>query len=147
MVALIQPSFAAGEVSPELYGRVDQSLYYIGLRKARNMIVSESGGIYNRPGLRYIGNVKNHDQGARLILFKFSAEDNYILEFGDKYIRFIRNDEHITHAGVSITGVTKGSTTVVSASSHGLTTDDDVFVSGVSGMPEINNRWFNVRKY
>ena len=144
MAASVQPSFAAGEVSPELHGRVDQALYYIGLARAKNMIVQQAGGIYNRPGLRYIGNTKNHEQGARLIQFKFSAEDTYILELGHMYMRFIRNDAYVTEGGKTITSINRGSSTIVSSNGHGYSTGDDVYISGVGGMKEINERWFRV---
>ena len=146
MTAIVQPSFAAGEINPELHGRVDQTLYHIGLARAENMVVQQTGGIYNRAGLRYIGNVKNHAQGARLIPFKFSAEDTYVLEFGQNYIRFIRNDAHVTEGGKSITSISRGSNTVVTAGGHGYTTGDDVYISGVSGMKEINERWFSIAR-
>ena len=146
MVATVQASYAAGEISSELYGRVDQALYYIGLARAQNMVVQQTGGIYNRAGLRYIGNVKNHDEGAWLVPFKFSAQDTYVLEFGEQYIRFIRNDAHITEDGINITGITKGAAAIVTAPSHGYETGDDVFISGVAGMKEINQRWFRVVK-
>ena len=144
MTSLVQASYAAGEISPELHGRVDQALYYIGLARAENMVVQSSGGIYNRSGLRYIGNIKNHAEGARLISFKFSAEDTYILEFGHKYIRFIRNDAHVTEGGKTITSINRGSSTVVISAGHGYSTGDDVYISGVVGMKEINQRWFRV---
>ena len=146
MTVITQSSFAAGEVSPELHGRVDQTLYHIGLAKAENMVVRQTGGIYNRGGLRYIGNIKNHGQGARLIQFKFSAEDTYVLELGHRYIRFIRNDAHVAEGGKAITDITKGATTTCRATSHGYETGDDVYISGVGGMLDINERWFSVVK-
>ena len=146
MTVITQSSFAAGEISPELHGRVDQTLYHIGLAKAENMVVQQTGGIYNRAGLRYIGNIKNHEEGARLIPFKFSAEDTYVLELGHKYMRFIRNDAHIAEEGKTITAISMGSNTVVTSQGHGYTTGDDVYISGVVGMKEINQRWFRVTK-
>ena len=146
MTAITQSSFAAGEISEELHGRVDQALYYIGLAKATNMVVQQTGGIYNRAGLRYIGNVKNHSQGARLLPFKFSSEDTYVLELGHRYMRFIRNDVHVGEGGKTITSIPQGVTTFVTITGHGYDTGDDVFISGVAGMREINQRWFRVVK-
>ena len=42
--SLIQPSFAGGEVSPSLYGRVDLEKYQTSLRRCRNFIVRQYGG-------------------------------------------------------------------------------------------------------
>ena len=52
---VIQPSFAAGELSPALYGRVDLQKYSVGLSKCRNAYVQQYGGVSNRPGTLYIG--------------------------------------------------------------------------------------------
>ena len=146
MTASLQPSFTAGEITPELHGRVDQALYYAGLARAKNMVVQQTGGIYNRSGLRYIGNIKNHEQGARLISFRFSSEDTYVLEFGHQYVRFIRNDAHVAEEGKTITAISRGSNTTININNHGYATGDDVYISGVGGMKEINQRWFSVYK-
>lgn len=44
----------------------------------------------------------------------------------------------------SITGVTKASPGVVTANGHGLATNDHVWISGVSGMTQVNNRAYRV---
>ncbi len=166
MATGIQPSFAAGEITPELFGRPDQNLYHIGLRKARNMQVSTTGGIYNRAGLRYVGNVKWSERaaynaviasgdrdskfapGAKLFPFKFSAEDNYVLEFGHKYVRFVRNDAHVLIEGGSGATVTRGARTYVNLTNHGLQSGDDVFTyyggNDFNTSVQWGNRWFKV---
>lgn len=50
----IKPSFAAGEVSPDLSGRVDLNQYNLGVKLLLNMIVHRTGGISNRPGTKFI---------------------------------------------------------------------------------------------
>ncbi|WP_404418204.1 ubiquitin-activating E1 FCCH domain-containing protein [Brevundimonas vesicularis] len=44
----------------------------------------------------------------------------------------------------SISGITRASPGVVTANGHGLATDDYVWISGVSGMTQINNRAYKV---
>ncbi len=44
----------------------------------------------------------------------------------------------------SISGITRASPGVVTANSHGLATNDYVWISGVSGMTQINNRTYKV---
>ncbi|QSF54670.1 TadE/TadG family type IV pilus assembly protein [Brevundimonas fontaquae] len=44
----------------------------------------------------------------------------------------------------SISGITRASPGVVTANSHGLATNDYVWISGVSGMTQINNRAYRV---
>lgn len=98
-VLLIQPSFAAGELSPALYGRVDLQKYSVGLSKCRNAYVQQYGGVSNRPGTMYIGAAKYADQTARLIPFQYSTEQTYVLEFGDYYVRFYRDGARLESGG------------------------------------------------
>src|SRR5687767_1680717 len=115
MTQTIQPSFTKGEIGPELYGRVDTQMYGSALRTARNVVVHTWGGASNRGGLRFRGPVKDHDYAPRLIDFLFSTTDKYVLEFGDLYMRVIRNGSHVTETAVNITGITQANPGVVTA--------------------------------
>ena len=99
--SLIQPSLAGGEISPSLYGRTDLEKYQTSLRRCRNFIVRQSGGLDNRPGFRYLGNAKFPDRGARLIPFQFSVSQTYVLELGDFYFRVWSDGALITDGGGS----------------------------------------------
>lgn len=101
MTALAQRSFAAGEVAPSLYARVDNARYASALRTLRNFMVMRQGGVTNRPGTVFIEEVKDSSKVVRLIPFIFSADQTYILEFGDQYIRFYRNAAQINVSGVA----------------------------------------------
>jgi hypothetical protein len=84
--ALILPSFAAGELSPFLYGRVDLAKFHIGARTMLNFFVHPHGGASNRPGTRFIGEVDDSTIHHRLIDFRFRASpggQNYVLVFGN----------------------------------------------------------------
>ncbi len=91
MVTTRQLSFAGGEIAPSLYGRIDTVKYATGLKKCRNFTVLRHGGIANRPGTQFIAEVKDSSKATRIIPFVFNDDQTYILEFGDQYIRFIRN--------------------------------------------------------
>lgn len=144
MPDIIQPSFAKGELSPELFGRVDVSAYAIGLAKASNAIVHTYGGVSRRPGTKFIGPCKNHDAAVRLIPFQFKTTDQYVLEFGDEYMRVIRNGAYVTEGSKNITDITEADPGVVTAASHGFSDGDVVFISGVGGMLEVNNGFYKV---
>lgn len=88
--SLIQPSFAKGEIAPELYARTDLAAYQTGLRTCENFFVLPYGGISNRPGTRFIAQTKNNNI-ARMIRFKFSETDTYALEFTGGFMRVYRN--------------------------------------------------------
>ena len=149
MTQIIQPSFARGELGPDLYGRVDVSAYAVALRVAFNVIIHAYGGASNRPGLRYLGpvaQVSHQGDPPALIEFQFNTTDTYILEFGHRYMRVIRNDAHVLVAPRIITAINPpGNPTIeVTVPGHNFGVDDDVYVEGVQGMEEINNQWFTV---
>jgi hypothetical protein len=91
MPTFIQPSFAAGEIGPALYGRVDVAKYAVALRKALNVFIRPHGGVANRAGLEFIAECKDHTKRARLIPFQFNTTQTYVLEFGDLYMRVIKD--------------------------------------------------------
>ena len=95
----IQPSFAGGELSEAMYGRVDMAKYSIGLAQALNSFIHAYGGVSNRPGTEYIAGVKDHLKKVRLVPFQFSTEQAYILEFGHNYIRFYKDGYQIESVG------------------------------------------------
>lgn len=86
---VIQPSLTGGELAPALWGRVDLARYGNALKTVRNYIVQPYGGIKNRPGLRYVCEVKESSKKVRLLPFTFNASQTYALEMGDGYCRFI----------------------------------------------------------
>ena len=142
MPSFIIPSFAKGELAPALHGRVDIAAYQVSLRTARNLIIHTGGGASNRPGTLFIGPVKTHTIAPRLFAFQFRTTDQYVLEFGNLYMRVIRNDAHVTNTTVSITAATQAQPVVVTASSHGFSNGEEVFITGVVGMTQLNgNRY------
>lgn len=92
----IQRSFAAGEISPALYGRTDVARYSTALRTCRNFIVRKEGGVKNRTGTQFIAEVKDSSTATRLIKFVFNDDQTYVCEFGAYYIRFFKNGAPVT---------------------------------------------------
>lgn len=90
MPSVIQPSFALGELSDDLSGRVDLEWYGKGLALCDNFYVLASGGVTFRPGTEYVGEVA-HEKRARLLAFEFSATETYALLLEDLSCRFIQN--------------------------------------------------------
>lgn len=147
MADFILSSFAKGELAPALHGRVDTEAYQASLRTARNLIIHTNGGASNRQGKVYIGPCGNHSAMSRLISFKFRTTDQYMLEFGALTMRVIRNDAHVTNATTNITAATQAVPVVVTAGSHGLVNGDEVFITGVLGMTQLNgNRYIVANK-
>lgn len=91
-----QRSFAGGELAPSLWARTDQQKYSIGLRTCRNHIVQRHGGITNRSGTQFISEVRSSAGAVRLIPFERSRTEAYVLEFGNLYVRMIRNGAYVS---------------------------------------------------
>lgn len=91
MTYLIQPSFAGGELAPSLHARVDLAKYQVGLKTCRNFMVLAHGGVTNRAGTTFVGEVQNSGNVTRLIEFEFNTEQTYVLEFGDYVMRIIKD--------------------------------------------------------
>lgn len=97
--SLLQPTFAGGELSPSLYGRVDLARYQNSLKTCRNFVIKPQGGLDNRPGTEFVAPAKYADRKCRLIEFEFSAEQTYVIELGHLYMRVYRDGFQITVDG------------------------------------------------
>lgn len=139
---LSQPSFSAGEITPSLYGRVDQDLYYIGLRTCRNFIIKREGGAMNRPGSYFTAEAINSANPQRVIPFQFNDQQTYVIELNDLTMRLVSNNGEITEtaATFNISSITQATQGVVTATGHTLTNGQDVYLSGIKGMTQLNTR-------
>lgn len=90
-----QTSFSAGEVSKQIYGRIDNPRYEQSLFYCQNYLPLIQGPLTRRPGTKYVGYVKDSTKLPTLIPFQFSASQSYILEMGDQYVRFYTNEGQI----------------------------------------------------
>lgn len=143
MPDIIQPSMSRGELAEGLQGRVDTALYQVALKTAKNVVVHSTGGASKRPPTRYVAPVKDHSYAPRLIPFKFTNGDEYAIELGDEYIRFIRADNHVTEDALVVSGATQADPCVITTSTpHGYSNGDEVFIDSIVGMTELNGRRF-----
>ena len=93
------PSFTAGQLSPRMEGRTDFQKYFSSGKKINNFVVQPHGPVTRRPGTHYVAEVKDSSKDTRLIPFSFSTTQTYILEFGDQYIRFYKDNGQIVSGG------------------------------------------------
>jgi len=100
MTAIPQRSFTGGELAPALHARSDLNKYQSGAKTLRNMIVHAHGGASNRPGTKFVAEVKDSADRVRLIPFQFSTTQTYVLEFGDLYMRVYRDGGQVLSGGV-----------------------------------------------
>lgn len=137
-------NFTAGELSPRLYGRTDVSKYFNGAKTLENMVCTPYGGTLRRPGSKFVAEVRDSSKSTRLIPFEFSDDQTYIMEFSDSKIRFYTSHGQITETAKNITGATKADPCVITSAGHGFSDGDEVIISGVVGMTELNGRTFEV---
>lgn len=212
MATTIMRSFTSGEIAPALRSRADMLKYATGLALCENFLVRAQGGVYSRPGFRFIGEVDDSTRKARLIPFSFNTEQTYMLVFEHLKIRVIKDGGYVLDGGgpaifelvtpyteaelprlgftqsadvmtivhpdhdpanlsrtdhdawslddidyastvaaptfiadtvAVITGISNASPAVVTAT-NGFANDDTVFITGVIGMTEVNDRNFTV---
>ena len=118
-------SFAGGEITPELAGRLDLVKYQTGLSLCRNFITLPHGPAARRPGFQFINEVKDATRKVRLIPFSFSATQTAVLEFGHQYIRVHIDGGTLLETAKTI-GSIAGSTVTLNA--HGYSVGDWVFI-------------------
>eukprot|EP01036_Dinobryon_divergens_P044432 gene44432-59289_t len=107
----ILPSFAAGELSPALHGRVDLAKYQVGLATCLNWFVHPFGGVSTRAGTAFVGEVYRHTGRSRLVPFAFNTTQTYVLEFADQKMRVIKDGGYVLESALTITGITNGART------------------------------------
>ena len=103
-VTPLQTSFNAGEISQRAMLRLDIDRYYKSADKAENLLVQTQGGITRRPGTRYVSDARQQTAAGdiRLIPFEFNAEQAYVLEFGQGYIRFFTRQGPLMNGAVPL---------------------------------------------
>lgn len=89
MSDIFQTSFAAGEISPALVGRIDLAKYQSGLETCRNFIVQAYGGVANRPGTVFVCEGNNHSISDFLMPFRWGDGQNYVLVLGNKTMKIV----------------------------------------------------------
>lgn len=141
---LPQLSFTAGEIGPQLYNRVDNQLYQTGAKTIFNFVVQQFGGVENRTGTRHVAPCYYPDpaRAVRLHEFKYNDEQKYILCFGGNYITFVYNGGIVVENIKNISGITLDMPGQVTSISHGFIENQRIYISGLSSLPLINNRWF-----
>jgi hypothetical protein len=140
----LQESFNGGEFSPLVYGRLGSDRYKTGLAVCKNYLPTLQGPITRRPGTYYVSAVKDSTKKTRIMRFEFSTTQAYIIEFGNLYCRFYRNNGQILETALNITAVTGANPGVVTSNAHGYSNGDEVYITGVLGMTQLNGRNFKV---
>lgn len=120
-----QRSFAAGEITPEMFGRIDLTKYQTGLQLCKNFLVLPHGPITRRPGTTYINECFYSTSAVRLIPFAFNAAQTLVLEFGNLYVRFHVQGATLLEANQAIGSIAGNTVNLVG---HGYSVNDWVYI-------------------
>jgi|688.fasta_scaffold08511_5 hypothetical protein len=90
-VRTLSRSFGGGEVTPEFFGRLDDSKYQTGLALCRNFLILPHGPAANRPGTTFVREVKDSTKRTTLINFTYSTTQTFAIEMGAGWFRFHTN--------------------------------------------------------
>jgi len=93
---LIQNAFNGGEISPSCDSRQDTQQYAKSVKTMKNFYAKPQGAAVNRPGTYFIAAVYDSTKKVAIVPFVFSESIAYILEFGDYYVRFYRNNGQLS---------------------------------------------------
>jgi len=88
-------SFNGGETSPKISARSDITKYSSACRTLENFLPLVEGGAARMPGTYFVIETKDSTKKSRLIPFHFSTIQAYVLEVGNKYIRFYKDEGQI----------------------------------------------------
>lgn len=133
-------SFAGGEITPELFGRVDLVKFQTGMQLLRNFIPLPHGPFTRRAGTKYVLEAKDSTQPVRLIPFEFNVDQTVAIEFGHLYCRFHIGGETLVETGLAVVSVTLGASNGLNVVAHGFSAGDTVFYTGGTGAESLQGR-------
>ena len=81
-------SFSAGEISPEMFGRIDDTKYQQGAATMRNFVAKPQGPAVNRSGFKFVKEIKDSTKKVKLLSFRFNIDQTMVIEMGNQYFRF-----------------------------------------------------------
>lgn len=150
MTTVRKLNLSGGEVSPALYPRTDTSKFQAGFRTARNYYVRKDGAMDNRQGGEFTCETRNNKK-IYVTEFKVQGQPSFKIEFSDLKIRILQKGKPVnndSHPLTDIVGITKAATGVLTYNNGGVddfSNDTEIFITGVKGMHQINNRSYLVK--
>lgn len=146
-------NFAGGEIAPALYGKNDLVKYQTGAKQLRNMTIMRSGGVQNRAGFQFIGEVGDSTKDVRLQQFDYTT--GYLVLFEDDLARLFYGGAAVTKNWSKVTSATQAATCVVQVTNAGNATDGAqtaailqntrITFSGITGMTQLNGNTYKAK--
>jgi hypothetical protein len=142
-VRSLSRSFSSGEITPELFGRIDLQKRQEGLARCRNFITLPHGPAFNRPGTEFVREVKTSASATRVIPFSYNNAQTFVIELGAGYFRWHTDAATLTYTDgsayvASATVTATAATDLINWTAHGLPIDSPVsFVSSGTVPPPL----------
>jgi len=141
-------SFAGGEITPELYGRLELNKFQTGLKRCENAITLPHGPATRRPGTLFVAPTKFNDKRSRVIEFE-SGSESLAVEMGEGYLRFHDAQGVVLNQPVGVVGSSLNlDQEVVLELAEDVTSY--VFTPGewvrTTGVEDADGRWLRVKE-
>jgi hypothetical protein len=91
----IQLTFNGGEIAPAWAARADLARFGTSVAVMQNFVPMVQGPALRRSGFRYVNDVKASANATRLIPFIVSDIQGYVVEAGDLYFRFYKDEARL----------------------------------------------------
>ena len=144
MASVSKRNFTRGIFSPVVQSRRDVDAWSAGARRLTNVTLLKYGGVRKRPGTRFVYKLPDNDDVARLLPFTYSPGQSYVLLMGQATMKPLALGGAVLSAGFGITAITQANPGVVTAPYHGLSTGDEVYLTGFVGMDDLDGRVLTV---
>lgn len=127
MVRNYQLSFAGGEISPLMKGRIDDVAHRTGYAHGRNGICLPTGAWKKRGGFGFVKAAKHSDKVSRLMRFVYGTDDGYAMEWGEGSVRFHAGGSTVKYATPrNVASYSTSADTITFTAAHGFTTNDEI---------------------
>lgn len=123
-------AFAGGEISPLMFGHIEDAGYRTGFARGRNFIVLPTGSAQKRPQFEFVRAAKSGQSPIRLLPFVYGDGDAYAMEWGPNHVRFHAEGTTLMYATpIYVASVDLSTDTFTTVSAHGLVVDQQVRIT------------------
>lgn len=121
----VQVRFTGGEWSKSAQGRMDDPRYRTAMNLCQNILPLVEGSSTRRFGTRQVARTRGGVVG-RIMPYILGSDEAYNIELTDGHMRFFQNGVLLTAGAVSVSNIATSTYVAVTATAHGLATDDVV---------------------
>ena len=123
-------AFSGGEISPLMFGHIEDEGYRSGFARGRNMLVLPTGAAQKRPQFDFVRKCKTGASPVRLFPFVYGDGDAYAMEWGTNHVRFHADGTTLLYATPRpVASVDLSADTFTTVAAHSFSVDDEVRIT------------------